>query len=69
MAHIGVKRFRAGQREEHAAHHRKRDERICEHEARRRIWAERFENFGRRPDIDGAEQSDDHEPGEHDRAE
>src|SRR5262249_38567768 len=35
----------------------------------RRIGTERFENFGRRPDIDGAEQPDDDEPGEHDRAE
>ena len=69
MAHVGVKRFRAGERKEHAPHHREGDERIREHETRRLMRTERFEYFGRRPDIDGAEQCDHGEPADHDRAE
>jgi hypothetical protein len=69
MAHVGVKRFRTGQRKEHAAHHREGDERICQHEAGRLAWTQRFENLGRRPDIDDAEQGNNDEPADHDWAE
>jgi hypothetical protein len=68
VAHVGIERLRPGQRKEHAAHDRESDERIGEHETRRLPRTERFENFGRCPDIDGAEQSDGDEPGDHDRA-
>ena len=69
MAHVGVKRFRAGQRKEHAAHHRKGDERICQDEPRRLARIDRFENGGRGNDVHGAEQPDDEKPHHHDRTE
>jgi hypothetical protein len=69
MAHVGVKRFRAGQRKEHAAHHRKGDERICQDEPRGLARIDRFENGGCGGDVDGAEQADDDEPADHDRTE
>ena len=65
MAHVGVKRFRAGQRKEHAAHHRKGDERICQDETRRLARIDRFENGGCGEDVHGAEQPDDEKPHDH----
>jgi hypothetical protein len=69
MAHVGVKGFRPGQSEEDAAHHREGDDRICRHETERLERIDRRDDCRRRPDIDGAEQPDDGEPGHHDRAE
>ena len=69
MAHVGIERFPAGECEEHGADHREGNHRARGHETNRLDRAERFEDLRRCPNIDGTEQPDHDEPGDHDRAE
>ena len=66
VTHVGIQRFRAGQRQEDATHHGEGDDRVCRHETDGFERVERLEDRRRDPDIDGAEHSDDDEPGDHD---
>ena len=52
MTHVGVKRLRAGQREENAAHYREGDDRVRGDETGRLDRTERFQDFRRGPDVD-----------------
>jgi hypothetical protein len=69
MTHVGVKRLRAGQREENAAHYREGDDRVRGDETGRLDRTERFQDFRRGPDVDESQQTDDDEPDDHHRPE
>ena len=69
MAHVGIERLAAGQRQEHRADHRKRDDGIGDQETRGLGRIDRLQNGRRHHDVASAQQPDDDEPDHHDRTE
>ena len=69
MAHVGIQRLAAGQRQKHAAEHDEAAPAVMDQESRAVERADGGEHAGEAGDGDGADRADHREPDQHDRAE
>ena len=69
MAQIRIKRFGAGDGEEHGAERHKTNDAVMDHEGNRMERIERQQHFGVPRDVGQGRNRNDHEPDAHHRAE
>ncbi len=69
MAHVGIQRLRAGEREQHRAQHHERGNAVLRRETERVHWIERGQDGGMLDDTVDTHGRQRDEPDHHDRSE